>query len=66
MFKQEKCVPCQGGVPPLTAKEISKYQKLISAEWSVDNSIKLLKDVIKSSIFVFVPGYSHALLKVTI
>lgn len=44
MFKQEKCVPCQGGVPPLTAEEISKYQKLISADWSVDNSIKLLKE----------------------
>ncbi len=44
MLTKEKCVPCQGGVPPLTDYEISKYQKLISPEWSVDNSIRLLKE----------------------
>ncbi len=44
MFKQEKCVPCQGGIPPLRGGEIKKYQKLISGEWLVDNDIKLIKE----------------------
>ena len=44
MFKHEKCVPCQGGIPPLNAEQIRKYQKLISTDWSVDNSAKLIKE----------------------
>ena len=44
MFKQEKCVPCQGGIPPLKGPEIKKYQKLLSADWKVDNEIKLSKE----------------------
>ena len=44
MFKQEKCVPCQGGVPPLNADEIKKFKKLISPYWSVENNMKLSKE----------------------
>lgn len=44
MFKQEKCVPCQGGIPPLKSHEIKKYQKLINADWIVNNEIKLSKE----------------------
>lgn len=44
MFKQEKCIPCQGGVPPLADDEIRRYQKLINPDWLVDASTKLLKE----------------------
>lgn len=44
MFKQEQCIPCQGGIPPLRGNEIKKYQKLISGEWFVDNDTKLIKE----------------------
>ena len=44
MFKKEKCVPCQGGVPPLQSQEIKKYQKFLGVEWVVDEDIKLSKD----------------------
>ena len=40
MFKKEKCVPCQGGVPPLQSQEIKKYQKFLGVEWVVDEDIK--------------------------
>ena len=44
MFKQEKCIPCQGGVPPLKSAEIKKYQKLIRPEWLIEDNIKLFKE----------------------
>ena len=44
MFKQEKCVPCQGGIPPLTSAEIKKYKKLIRPEWLIEDNIKLFKE----------------------
>ena len=44
MFKQEKCVPCQGGIPPLKSHEIKKYQKLINVDWIVNNEMKLSKE----------------------
>ena len=44
MFKQVKCVPCQGGIPALSTQEIRKYKKLISDEWSVNDSVRLLKE----------------------
>ena len=44
MFKNKKCIPCQGGIPPLSTKEILSYQKLINEDWVVDNEIKLIKN----------------------
>ncbi len=44
MFKQEKCIPCQGGIPPLKSAEIKKYQKLIRPEWLIEDNIKLFKE----------------------
>ena len=40
MFKQNKCVPCQGGIPPLKGEEIN-FLKLIDENWSVDNEKEL-------------------------
>ena len=33
MFKQKKCVPCQGGIPPLKGEEINSFLKLIDEDW---------------------------------
>ena len=30
----KKCVPCEGGTPPLTAEEITKYMEELSGEWA--------------------------------
>lgn len=44
MFKQEKCIPCQGGIPPMNNIQIIEYQKLVSDEWIIDENKKLLKE----------------------
>ncbi len=39
---ERKCVPCQGGVPPLTEEEIRPLLAQIEG-WQVENSKKLIK-----------------------
>ena len=44
MFKQNTCIPCQGGVPALNSSEIIEYRKLVSEQWIVEDSKHLLKE----------------------
>ncbi|HLD04049.1 MAG TPA: 4a-hydroxytetrahydrobiopterin dehydratase [Candidatus Dojkabacteria bacterium] len=37
---QKKCVPCEGGTPPLTADEIAAYQKLLGTPWDVSGDLR--------------------------
>ena len=46
MLNQKKCIPCQGGIPPLTQKEISFYIKDLDSEWNVVESKKLQKSFV--------------------
>ncbi len=32
---QKKCIPCQGGIPPLTALEIEPYIRQIHNDWKL-------------------------------
>jgi 4a-hydroxytetrahydrobiopterin dehydratase len=43
-LSKKKCVPCEGGIPPLNEKEISGYKKQISAEWKVIKNSKISKE----------------------
>ena len=36
MLKEKKCVPCEGGVPPLTTKEVVNFMNELK-EWTLDN-----------------------------
>ena len=40
MFTLNKCIPCQGGIPPLNEKEINNFQKLIDPNWVVEENKK--------------------------
>jgi len=40
----KKCVPCEGGTPPLTLAQISEYQQQLVAPWEVIDSKKITKD----------------------
>ena len=51
---KKKCIPCEGGIPPLNEKEISEYINHISKEWSIIDNIKLSKE------FYFV-SYRHTI-----
>ena len=41
MFTLNKCIPCQGGIPPLNEKEINNFQKLIDVNWVVEENKKI-------------------------
>ena len=41
---QQKCIPCEGGVPALQGDEISRYQEQLASDWQVVDVHHLLKD----------------------
>ena len=53
-LSKKKCIPCEGGIPPLTEIEISEYKKQISDGWQVTDNIKISKE------FFFV-SYRHTI-----
>lgn len=40
---EQKCIPCQGGMPPMTPEEISKHLLLLGGGWKVVEDKKLVK-----------------------
>jgi 4a-hydroxytetrahydrobiopterin dehydratase len=50
----KKCVPCEGGVPPLTPEEINEYKLDIKNDWEVSENKKLIKE------YLFV-NYRHTI-----
>lgn len=50
----KKCVPCEGGIPPLNEKEIMEFKKQISEDWKVVENNKITKE------FFFV-SYAHTI-----
>ncbi|HLN22050.1 MAG TPA: 4a-hydroxytetrahydrobiopterin dehydratase [Bacteroidales bacterium] len=40
---QRKCIPCEGGIPNLSANEIAEIKMGISAEWQIIENRKLLR-----------------------
>ena len=51
MFISKKCVPCQGGIPPLKNKEITKFLELVHSEWNVIEEKKIEREF-KFSIYL--------------
>ncbi|MBJ80235.1 MAG: 4a-hydroxytetrahydrobiopterin dehydratase [Myxococcales bacterium] len=41
---QQKCIPCEGGVPALQGDEIARYQEQLASDWQVVDAHHLLKD----------------------
>ena len=53
-LSEKKCIPCEGGIPPLDEKEISEYIDHISKDWKVIDNNKLTRE------FYFV-SYKHTI-----
>ncbi len=51
---EKRCIPCEGGMPPLKEEEISEYRKLIDKDWKVIDGKKIIKD------YAFV-NYKHTI-----
>ena len=44
-LKDKKCVPCEGGVPPLKAEEINMMLKLVHSDWVVKENKKISRSL---------------------
>tara|TARA_B100000902_G_C26870148_1_gene697324 strand:+ start:271 stop:594 length:324 start_codon:yes stop_codon:yes gene_type:complete len=44
MFTLNKCVPCQGRIPPLNNGEINKFKKLVESDWFVKEDKKIIRE----------------------
>ncbi len=40
----KKCVPCEGGIPPLKGKEVKKYISQIDPAWQVIDEKKIRRE----------------------
>ena len=47
MISNKKCIPCQGGIPPLNHEEASSYLQELDAGWQIHNT----KDIRKEYVF---------------
>jgi 4a-hydroxytetrahydrobiopterin dehydratase len=47
-------MPCEGGIPPLTGKEIAEYKKFISSDWIVIDNNKISREF-------FLVSYRHTI-----
>ena len=43
MIENKKCVPCQGGIPPLNKTEINKFLNQVDSNWNVKLDKELYK-----------------------
>ncbi len=43
-LKEKKCVPCEGGVNPMTVEMVSEYLTEISGDWEADRNRSIKRD----------------------
>lgn len=43
-LSQKKCIPCTGGIPPLTEDEIKLYLKQLRSHWEIKDNHHLFKN----------------------
>lgn len=43
-LENKKCVPCEGGIPPLGKTEIEEYGKQIDKDWQIEDSSKITRE----------------------
>jgi 4a-hydroxytetrahydrobiopterin dehydratase len=43
-LSKKKCIPCEGGIPPLNEKEITEYKKHVSDNWNVIENNKISRE----------------------
>jgi len=53
-LSKKKCVPCEGGVAPLTPDEVMEYSKYIKEDWKITEDNKISKE------YLFV-NYKHTM-----
>lgn len=51
---KKKCIPCEGGIPPLTPADVEEFRKYIKDDWKVTENNKISKE------YLFV-NYRHTI-----
>ena len=46
MISNKKCIPCQGGIPPLNSNQINTFIKNLDDNWKVYNEKEIKKEYI--------------------
>ncbi len=44
---QKKCIPCEGGTPPMAHQQVQQYCTLVSVEWQVVENDKKIRRTFK-------------------
>ena len=44
ILKEKKCIPCEGGIPPLTSDQINKFLPQLNTNWQVIGLNKLARE----------------------
>jgi len=42
---EKQCIPCRGGVPPLSAERVEVFRRQVSPEWTVVNGHHLEREI---------------------
>lgn len=43
-LSEQHCVPCEGGIPPLTSAAIETFRAQVNSAWKLEGSIKIKRD----------------------
>ena len=58
----KKCVPCEGGVPPLTPGAADELLKALDDNWAIDEGGKLIRREFRFSAFDKTMAFVNAVL----
>ena len=60
-LSDRKCVPCEGGVPPLTAAQAELLRKELHPDWQIADDIKSVKRSLRFKDFYRTMSFVNAL-----
>jgi 4a-hydroxytetrahydrobiopterin dehydratase len=59
-LSEKKCVPCEGGVPPLTRAKVTLFAKQLHKDWQISKDSKSLKRSLKFKDFYRTMSFVNA------
>ncbi|HEY2144924.1 MAG TPA: 4a-hydroxytetrahydrobiopterin dehydratase [Steroidobacteraceae bacterium] len=59
-LSEKKCVPCEGGVPPLSKSAVNLFRKQLHKDWQVAKDYKSLKRSLKFKDFYRTMSFVNA------
>jgi 4a-hydroxytetrahydrobiopterin dehydratase len=60
-LNEQRCLPCEGGVAPLTAAEAAKYRGQVHGDWKLDADAKAIRREFRFKDFYRTMSFVNAL-----